>query len=57
MVRTDTLSARGWDKEPAMRARRTAINVSASLELVKEGHLEIRQGRDFAPIPVCGKKD
>ncbi|WP_448326489.1 segregation and condensation protein A [Sulfitobacter sp. M13] len=46
----------GWDKEPAMRRSATASTFAASLELVKEGHLEIRQDGMFAPIQLR-KKD
>ena len=46
----------GWGEEPAMRRSATASTFAASLELVKEGHLEIRQEGMFAPIQLR-KKD
>ena len=46
----------GWGEEPAMRRSATASTFAASLELVKEGHLEIRQEGVFAPIQLR-KKD
>jgi len=42
--------------EPARRRSATAATFAASLELVKEGHLEIRQAETFAPIQLR-KKD
>jgi segregation and condensation protein A len=46
----------GWGEEPAMRRSATASTFAASLELVKEGHLEIRQDGMFARIQLR-KKD
>ncbi len=46
----------GWEMEPARRRSATAATFAASLELVKEGHLEIRQAETFAPIQLR-KKD
>ncbi|MEL7100843.1 MAG: ScpA family protein [Pseudomonadota bacterium] len=46
----------GWDAQPARRRSATASTFAATLELVKEGRLEIRQGDTFAPIEVR-KKD
>ena len=40
----------GWEADPARRRSATASTFAASLELVKEGHLEIRQTETFAPI-------
>lgn len=45
----------GWDLEPARRRSATAATFAASLELVKEGHLEIRQTETFAPIELRRK--
>ncbi|MEM6759627.1 MAG: ScpA family protein [Pseudomonadota bacterium] len=55
---TDILSylPEGWDTDPARRRSATAATFAASLELVKEGHLTIRQTDTFAPIEVR-KKD
>jgi segregation and condensation protein A len=42
----------GWEVDPVKRRSATAATFAASLELVKEGHLEIRQRENFAPIQV-----
>ncbi len=42
----------GWDGDPVRRRSATASTFAASLELVKEGHLEIRQSEMFAPIQL-----
>ena len=46
----------GWETDPVKRRSATAATFAASLELVKEGHLEIRQSESFAPIQLR-KKD
>ncbi len=46
----------GWEIDPARRRSATAATFAASLELVKEGQLEIRQAETFAPIQLR-KKD
>jgi segregation and condensation protein A len=46
----------GWEMDPVKRRSATASTFAASLELVKEGHLEIRQTETFAPIQLR-KKD
>ena len=46
----------GWEVDPVRRRSATAATFAASLELVKEGHLEIRQADTFAPIQLR-KKD
>jgi len=40
----------GWDADPVRRRSATAATFAASLELVKEGHMEIKQSESFAPI-------
>ncbi|UUV04781.1 ScpA family protein [Ruegeria sp. YS9] len=40
----------GWDSDPVRRRSATAATFAASLELVKEGHMEIKQSETFAPI-------
>lgn len=47
----------GWGAEPRRRRSATAANFAASLELAKEGKIEIRQGEIFAPIQIRRKKD
>ncbi len=42
----------GWENDPVKRRSATASTFAASLELVKEGHLEIRQTESFAPIQL-----
>ncbi len=46
----------GWGEDPVMRRSATAATFAASLELVKEGHMEIRQSALFAPIEVRRKE-
>ena len=46
----------GWESDPQRRRSATASTFAASLELVKEGQLEIRQSALFAPIQLR-KKD
>ncbi|SMY09646.1 segregation and condensation protein A [Flavimaricola marinus] len=41
-----------WQVDPAKRRSATAANFAASLELAKEGRIEIRQGDTFAPIQI-----
>lgn len=45
----------GWEIDPVRRRSATAANFAASLQLVKEGHLEMRQGDMFAPIQIKKK--
>ncbi len=47
----------GWSNDPVRRRSATAATFAASLELVKEGHLEIRQTETFAPIQLRRKDD
>ena len=42
----------GWDADPQRRRSTTAATFAASLELAKEGKVEIRQGETFAPIQI-----
>ena len=46
----------GWETDPAKRRSATASTFAASLELAKEGRLELRQAETFAPIQLR-KKD
>jgi len=46
----------GWESDPVRRRSATASTFAASLELVKEGHLEIRQTELFAPIQLRKKE-
>lgn len=45
----------GWGADPMRRRSATAATFAASLELVKEGHLEIKQSDTFAPIHLRKK--
>jgi segregation and condensation protein A len=45
----------GWDSDPQRRRSTTAATFAASLELAKEGKIEIRQGEMFAPIQIRKK--
>ncbi|MCA0904890.1 segregation/condensation protein A [Ruegeria marisrubri] len=42
----------GWESDPVRRRSATAATFAASLELVKEGHMEIKQSETFAPIQL-----
>ncbi len=42
----------GWEMDPARRRSATASTFAASLELVREGKLEIRQSAAFAPVEL-----
>ena len=42
----------GWELDPVRRRSATASTFAASLELAKEGKIEIRQGDIFAPIQI-----
>lgn len=46
----------GWENDPKKRRSATAATFAASLELAKEGKVEIRQSEIFAPIQLR-KKD
>ncbi len=45
----------GWQADPMRRRSTTAATFAASLELAKEGKIEIRQGDMFAPIHIRKK--
>ncbi|SLN13828.1 segregation and condensation protein A [Roseisalinus antarcticus] len=45
----------GWGGDPVRRRTATAATFAASLELAKEGSIEIRQGESFAPIQIRRK--
>lgn len=45
----------GWSNDPARRRSATASHFAASLELAKEGRIEIRQTETFAPIQIRTK--
>ena len=47
----------GWSEDPAMRRSATAATFAASLELVKTGSIELRQGDTFSPIQIRKKSD
>jgi segregation and condensation protein A len=42
----------GWGTDPVRRRSATAATFAASLELAKEGRIELRQGTMFAPIQI-----
>ncbi|MCB1350664.1 MAG: segregation/condensation protein A [Maritimibacter sp.] len=46
----------GWESDPVRRRTATAATFAASLQLVKEGQLELRQGETFAPIQIRKKR-
>ena len=45
----------GWQTDPTKRRSATAANFAASLELAKQGQIEIRQGEMFSPIQIRKK--
>ena len=45
----------GWVSDPARRRSATAATFAASLQLVKEGRIEIRQAGADAPILIRGR--
>jgi segregation and condensation protein A len=45
----------GWEEAPERLRSATAATFAAALELVKEGHAEIRQSETFAPIQLRPK--
>jgi len=45
----------GWETDPTKRRSATAANFAASLELAKQGQIEIRQGETFSPIQIRKK--
>ncbi len=45
----------GWDVDPQRRRSTTAATFAATLELAKEGKIEIRQGEIFSPILIRKK--
>ncbi|WP_414897566.1 segregation and condensation protein A [Rhodovulum sp. YEN HP10] len=45
----------GWQADPVRRRSATAAHFAASLELVKQGQLELRQSETFAPIQIRRK--
>ena len=47
----------GWTADPVRRRSATASHFAATLELVKAGQLELRQGDTFAPIEVRQRND
>ncbi|MDA7965017.1 ScpA family protein [Ruegeria sp.] len=48
----ETYLPEGWDNDPVRRRSATAATFAASLELVKEGHMEMKQSDSFAPIQL-----
>ena len=51
-----TFLPEGWESDPVKRRSATAATFAASLELAKEGKLEIRQSDVFAPIHLRKKE-
>ncbi len=56
---TDLLSylPEGWEADPQRRRSATASHFAASLELVKNGAIQIRQSEIFAPIQIRARQD
>ncbi|MCU9846401.1 segregation/condensation protein A [Defluviimonas sp. WL0024] len=46
----------GWTADPARRRSATAATFAASLELAKQGQIELRQAETFAPIAIRRKE-
>jgi len=55
---TDIMSylPEGWERDPVRRRSSTAATFAATLELAKEGKIDIRQGDTFAPIQIRKKE-
>ncbi|WP_170564336.1 segregation and condensation protein A [Ruegeria atlantica] len=53
----ETYLPEGWDADPVRRRSATAATFAASLELVKEGHMEMKQTETFAPIHLRKRTD
>ncbi len=47
----------GWESDPVRRRSATAATFAASLELAKQGQIELRQGETFAPIQIRRKPE
>jgi len=47
----------GWGDDPGLRRTATASTFAASLELAKEGRIEIRQAETYAPIEIRRKDE
>ncbi len=47
----------GWSSDPKKRRSATAATFAATLELAKEGKIELRQSDTFAPIELRKKRD
>ncbi|MEP5758122.1 MAG: ScpA family protein [Litoreibacter sp.] len=45
----------GWEVDPVKRRSATAASFAATLEMVKRGEIELRQGEMFAPIQIRKK--
>ncbi len=56
---TDIMSylPEGWGGDPGLRRSATAATFAATLELAREGAIEIRQGETFAPIQIRKRGD
>ena len=56
---TDLMSyiPEGWEIDPGRRRSAAAATFAATLQLVKEGQLDLRQGETFAPIQIRKKTD
>jgi segregation and condensation protein A len=52
----ETFLPEGWHSDPVRRRSATAATFAATLELAKEGRLELRQAESFAPIQVRRKE-
>ncbi len=54
---TDLISylPEGWEADPARRRSATAATFAATLELAKQGQIELRQAETFAPITLRRK--
>ena len=46
----------GWTADPARRRSATASPFAASLELAKQGHIELRQAETFSAITIKRKE-
>lgn len=51
----ETFMPEGWSDDPSRKRSATASTFAATLELAKEGRVELRQSETFAPIQVRRK--
>ncbi|MNP77351.1 hypothetical protein D3C76_1747620 [compost metagenome] len=46
----------GWDADPQRRRSATAATFAATLELARQGRIELQQAGTFAPLNIRNKR-